>query len=74
MKKTRILLVLVTFIFSCGSKKKLERALNSGNYNKAIYNAVKKLSTKKDVKRKQDYILLLKDAYDKANERDINAI
>ena len=74
MKKITILLVLVAFVVACSSKKKVERALTSGNYNEAIYKAVKKLSTNKDAKRKQDYILLLKDAYDKANERDVNAI
>lgn len=74
MKKITLLLVLVTFIVSCGSKKKVERALTSGNYNKAISKAVKQLQTNKDAKRKQDYILLLKDAYDKANERDLDAI
>ena len=74
MKKITILLVLVVLVVSCGSKKKVERALTSGNYNEAIYKAVKKLSSNKDAKRKQDYILLLKDAYDKANERDVNAI
>ncbi len=74
MKKITILLVLVVLVVSCGSKKKVERALTSGNYNEAIYKAVKKLSSNKDAKRKQDYIFLLKDAYDKANERDVNAI
>ncbi|MBT8244377.1 MAG: hypothetical protein HKP48_08480 [Winogradskyella sp.] len=59
---------------SCGSKKKVERALTSGNYNTAISKAVKQLRTNKDAKRKQDYILLLKDAYDKANKRDLQTI
>lgn len=74
MKKITLLLVLVTFLVSCGSKKKVERALTSGNYNEAISKSIKKLSSNKDAKRNQDYILLLKDAYDKANERDLNAI
>ncbi|MCG0015710.1 hypothetical protein [Winogradskyella immobilis] len=74
MKKTTLLFVLVLFIVSCGSKKNVERALTSGNYNKAMYDAIKKLRTNKSAKRKQDYILLLKDAYDKANERDLSAI
>ena len=74
MKKITLLLVLVAFLASCGSKKKVERALTSGNYNEAISKAVKKLSTNKEAKRKQDYILLLKDAYDKANERDLKSI
>jgi hypothetical protein len=74
MKKITLLLVLFVITVSCGSKKSVERALTSGNYNKAIYDAIKKLRTNKNAKRKQDYILLLKDAYDKATERDLNAI
>ncbi|MFD1064262.1 hypothetical protein ACFQ1Q_13480 [Winogradskyella litorisediminis] len=74
MKKITLLFVTVIFLASCGSKKKVERALTSGNYNEAIATAIKKLSSNKEAKRKQDYILLLKDAYDKANARDINAI
>lgn len=74
MKRTTLMFVIVAFLVSCGSKKKVERALTSGNYNEAIYKAIKKLRTNKDAKRKQDYILLLKDAYDKANERDENSI
>lgn len=74
MKKITVLLVLFLIIVSCGSKKQVERALTSGNYNKAMYDAIKKLRTNKNAKRKQDYILLLKDAYDKATERDLNAV
>lgn len=74
MKKITVLLVLFIITVSCGSKKKVERALTSGNYNQAMYDAIKKLRTNKNAKRKQDYIFLLKDAYDKANERDLNAI
>lgn len=74
MKKITFLFVLLLLAVSCGSKKNVERALTSGNYNEAISKAVKKLSSNKDAKRKQDYILLLKDAYDKANSRDLEAI
>ncbi|TCK68961.1 hypothetical protein DFQ05_0471 [Winogradskyella wandonensis] len=74
MKKTTLLFIFVLFLVSCGSKKKVERALTSGNYNEAIAKSIKKLSANKDAKRNQDYILLLKDAYDKANERDISTV
>ena len=74
MKKFTLFVLTILFVFSCGSKRKVERALTSGNYNKAISKAVKQLQNNKDARRKQDYILLLKDAYDKANERDLNAI
>ena len=74
MKKITLLLVLMVFATSCVTKKKVERALTSGNYNEAISNAIDKLESNKDAKRNQDYILLLKDAYDKANTRDTDAI
>lgn len=74
MKKITQLLVIVIFLAACGSKKKVERALTSGNYNEAISKSIKRLSSNKDAKRNQDYILLLKDAYDKANDRDRNAL
>ena len=74
MKKIIVLLISVFFIVACSSKKNVERALTSGNYNEAIQRSIKKLQSNKEAKRKQDYILLLKDAYDKANERDLNAV
>lgn len=74
MKKITLLFVLIVVAVSCSSKKEVERDLRSGNYNHAITKAIKKLRTNKDAKRKQDYILLLKNAYDKANERDLHTI
>ncbi|WP_240507434.1 hypothetical protein [Winogradskyella aurantia] len=71
----RLLLALLTIsILSCSTRRQVEKALNSGNYNQAIANAVDKLRTNKDARRKADIIVLLKDAYDKANARDIDAI
>ena len=74
MKKNTLLFILVALVISCGSKKNVERSLTSGNYNKAITKSIKKLRNNKNAKRKQDYILLLKDAYDKANTRDLDAV
>ncbi len=74
MRNSITLLFLTIMVFGCSSKRKVERALTSGNYNEAIYKAVNRLKNNKDAKRKQDFILLLKDAYDKANTRDLNAI
>lgn len=67
-----ILLFLVTV--SCSSKKQIEKALHSGNYNQAIQEALKKLENNKDNERKQDFVLMLQSAYDKANERDLKQI
>jgi hypothetical protein len=71
----RLLLLTITFAFlvSCG-KKQVEKAINTGNYDAAIQDALKKLESNKDKKRKQDYVLMLGDAYTKAVERDLNNI
>ena len=73
MKRLLLLLVLITALVSCG-KKQVEKALNTGNYDVAIQDALKKLDNNKNKKRKQDYVLMLGDAYTKAVERDLNTI
>jgi len=72
----RFLLVVLTslFILSCGSKKKTLTALNSGNYNQAINTSLSKLRTNKHKKGKQDYILILEEAFAKVVEKDMNGI
>lgn len=66
-----ILPSLLLFLFvGCGSVKKTERALNSGNYDNAISIAIKNLQTNKHKKRKQEYIVMLEQAYKKAVIRD----
>ncbi|MEZ4792103.1 MAG: hypothetical protein R2783_01080 [Gelidibacter sp.] len=74
MKKLLLLTVLVTLLSACSSKKQIEKALHSGNYDQAIEDALRKLDNNKDKKRKQDYVVMLEDAYYKAVERDLNAI
>lgn len=74
MKKLLLLTILLSVLISCSGRKQVEKAVNSGNYDQAIANALKKLETNKNKKRKQDYILMLRDAYNKAVERDLNTI
>ncbi len=74
MKRLAFLMLIITVCFSCSTKRQVEKAVNSGNYNAAISNAIDNLKTNKDAKRKQDIIFLLKDAYGKANERDLESI
>ena len=74
MKKLLLLTVLFSTIVSCSGRKQVERALNSGNYDQAINDALRKLETNKDKKRKQDYAFMLQDAYYKVIERDMDDI
>ena len=74
MKKLLLLTVLLSFIISCSGRKQVEKALNSGNYDRAINDALKKLETNKDKKRKQDYVYMLQDAYYKVVDRDLSTI
>lgn len=74
MKRILLLFLVTAFTFSCGSKKKTFTALNTGNYDQAINTSISKLRTNKNKKGKQDYILILEEAFVKAVERDINAI
>jgi len=71
MKKFLLFTVFLSVLVSCSGRKQIEKALHSGNYNQAIQDALKKLENNKDKKRKQDYVILLEDAYAKANERDL---
>ncbi len=67
MKKIIIYLLAITFISGCSSSRKL---MQSGNYDAAIRKSVRKLT-----KRKKDKeILVLEQAYQKANERDLEQI
>ena len=68
MKNSTIITVLFLALSSCVGRKQIEKQLNTGNYDQAINNALKKLETNKNAKRKQDYVLMLRDAYYKVVE------
>ncbi|MCB9288621.1 MAG: hypothetical protein H6560_15035, partial [Lewinellaceae bacterium] len=57
-------LLAIFALSSCTSPQKL---LESGNYDQAVYLAVKRLSGKKN--KKDKYVLALEEAFEKANER-----
>ncbi|MGZ0017477.1 hypothetical protein [Yeosuana sp. AK3] len=74
MKKLILLTCLAGFILSCSTRKQVEKAINTGNYELAIADALDKLKTNKSKKSKEDYVLMLHDAYIKAVDRDLNSI
>jgi hypothetical protein len=74
MKKILLFTILLSVLISCGGRKQIEKALYSGNYDHAITNALKKLKSNKDKKRKREFIVMLEEAYHKAVERDLNTI
>lgn len=74
MKRLLLATVLLSMLLSCSGRKQVEKALYTGNYDAAITNALKKLRTNKNIKRKQDFAYLLQDAYNKATARDLNSI
>lgn len=61
---------ILLLLTSCSGVKKTQSALHSGNYDQAIDIAVDNLKTNKNKKSKQDYVVLLEEAYVKAVERD----
>lgn len=69
MKKITFLCISI-LILACGSVKRTEQALTSGNYDQAIAIALKNLRTKKDRKGKQPYVIMLETAFGKAKRRD----
>lgn len=74
MKRFLLLTVLVSVLVSCSAKKQIESAISNGNYDHAINEALEKLENNKDKKRKQDYIVMLEDAYYKVLEEDLQTI
>ncbi|GLB52437.1 hypothetical protein NBRC110019_14770 [Neptunitalea chrysea] len=73
MKKITFILVIV-LLTACSGVKQTEQALYSGNYDTAITKAVNKLQNNINRKNSDEYVVLLEDAYAKANEKDLEKI
>ncbi|MBT8270486.1 MAG: hypothetical protein HKO90_03450 [Flavobacteriaceae bacterium] len=74
MKRFLLLVVGLSLLASCSSKRHIERVMYSGNYDHAISDALKKIRPNKDGNRQKRFILLLEEAYLKAVERDHSTI
>lgn len=74
IKKYAIIFSLLLISLSCGSAKKAEKSIESGDYDTAFAIAKDALYKDKHKKANQKLIPMLKEAYDKANERDLDKI
>lgn len=74
MKKLILSILALMLIISCSTSRQIEKAVSAGNYDNAIANAISKLRTNKNKKRKAEYVAMLQEAYTKANQRDIENI
>jgi len=73
--KNHFLFILTTILFiGCGGVKKTQEAINYGNYDEAINSALKNLRSDKFKKNNEPYVLMLEEAYAKANERDLEQV
>jgi len=70
MKKITIVLGSLIFMIGCNSSKKIEKTIAKGDYDKAIVKSVKKLSSNKQKKKKEKFIVLLEGVFKKAVDRD----
>lgn len=69
MNKTTFYLLLLIVASACGVKN-TKNMISEGDYDSAIEKATHKLAKNKTNKKSKEYILLLEEAYTKANERD----
>ena len=74
MKQFLLSTVLLLILSACSSRKQIEKAISHGNFDHAINEALNKLDTNKDNPRKQDFVVMLKDAYDKVLAEDLQNI
>ncbi|GAB1309214.1 hypothetical protein KH5_18970 [Urechidicola sp. KH5] len=70
MKYPKLLLILLIFVSACSTSKTTQKAINSGDYNRAINLAVTKLRNNKTKKSNQQYIYMLEDAFVRAVQQD----
>ena len=66
--------ILSLLLLACNTTNQVSKAINYGNYDEAIQRAYKKLVVDKNNKSNQELIVLLEDAFAKANARDLENI
>lgn len=71
MKKLLLAVLTTGIAVSSNITKRTTTTINSGNYDDAIEISLKKLRKNHNMKGKQGYVLLLKEAYAKAQTRNM---
>lgn len=75
IKKTTLLSIFSMLVLaSCSSVKTTEKAINSGDYEKAISLSIENLAKNKTKEKNQPYVLMLQEAFAKATQRDLDRI
>ncbi|MDT0552201.1 hypothetical protein [Urechidicola vernalis] len=74
MRKTLLYSFTLLLIVACSSAKSTQKAINTGNYDKAINLALQKLRNNKTKKGNQQYVYMLEEAFAKVTERDLGQI
>ena len=74
MKKILLFTLAALLSVSCGLKKEIAGQIAAGNYDRAINLSIKKLQKKRNHKKADAYVLLLEEAFAKAQKRDLKRI
>ena len=74
MNHKYIIIVLLSICFSCGTVKKINENVISGEYDKAISKTIDQLKKTKNKKKKDQYKLILKDVFSKSVIKSQNKI
>lgn len=74
MKKTILFTAVTLVLFSCSSVKNIQQKINNANYDSAIEFSVNTLKKNKLKKGNQPYVLMLEEAYTKANVKSLERI
>jgi len=74
MRKLLLSILVLTIVVACGGTQKTTSYIQTGNYTEAFNNSIAKLNKNKTSKANQKHIPLLKEAYTKAAEADLQEI
>ncbi len=74
MKKLLLAITLATLLIACGGTQKATNLISTGNYENAFNVSIQKLNKDKNSKSSQKHVPVLKEAYTKAAENDLQAI